>query len=230
MSAARIKKSENPFLFKTHLELRESTGLKARNARELVNIIKDVPGSVIYYHTHVYLQQHQFLSPEPPNAFAYWVSTVLGEDMLGERLSSIDICQFHTIRELREKIIEVIEAHLFDAKEIRNAPRGKEFDFTKSRSFILPTQYVAHNLKEMVEVLKKITIHSIHFHIFNARLRLEKGVNDFSYWIDTSLSYPKLASQLENFDPYAYTLEGLRNNIINIILNSPEWEVDYGKS
>jgi len=223
------KKAKNPFYFCTHLELRESTGLKARNARELVNIIKDVPGSVIYYHTHVYLQQHQFLSPEPPNAFAYWVTKALGEDALGERLGSIDIYQFNTIRELREKIIEIIEGYLFDAKEIRNSPPGKEFDFTKSRSFVLPTPYITYNLKDMVEALEKVSIRSIDFHIFNARLRLERGINDFSNWIETSLGYSELASQLETFDPYTYTLEGLRTNIISIIKRSPEWESDNGK-
>lgn len=224
-----MKKEKNPFYFFTHLELRESTGLRARNARELVNIIKDVPGSVIYYHTHVYLQQHQFLSPEPPNAFAYWVTKALGEDVLGERLGSIDIYQFNTIRGLREKIIEVIEGYLFDAKEIRNAPPGKEFDFTKSRSFVLPTPYVAHNLKDMAEVLERVSIRSIDFHIFNVRLRLERGINDFSNWVNTTLGYPDLASQLENFDPYTYTLEGLRKHIIGIIKNSPEWKLKNGK-
>ena len=223
------KKKVNPFYFCTHLELRESTGLKARNARDLVNTIKEVPGSVIYYHTHVFLQQHQFLSPEPPNAFSYWVTNVLGEEELGERLGSVDICQFHTIRQLREKIIEVIERYLFDAKEIRTAPIGKEFDFTKSRSFVMPTPYIAHNLKDMAEILKKISIRAIDFHVFNARLRLEKGYNDFARWIDTSLGYSKLASRLENFDPYTYTFEGLRCHIINTIKNSPEWKIDNAK-
>ncbi|MFH1867736.1 MAG: DUF5752 family protein [Candidatus Omnitrophota bacterium] len=230
MQKKKKKDKKNPFIFYTNLELRESTGLKARNARELVKMIKDVPGSVIYYHTHVFLQQHQFLSPEPPNAFAYWAANVLGEDVLGERLGSIDICQFYRIRQLREKLIEIIECFLFDAKEIRNAPPGKEFDFTKSRSFVIPTSYAAKNLREMVECLKKVSIRSVDFHIFSARLRLEKGINDFSYWIDTSLGYPSLASKLEHFDPYTYTLEGLRKHVIDIITNSPEWKSENGKN
>ena len=223
----RKKNGKNPFYFKTHLELRESTGLKARNVQELVSTIKSVRGSVIYYHTHVFLQQHQFLSPEPPNAFAYWVTTVLGEDALGEQLGSIDIYEFHTIRAIREKIIEVLEKFIFDAKEIRNAPAGKEFDFTRSRSFVIPTPYTVYNLEEMVEALKKVTIRAIDFHVFNARLRLERGVNDFSNWINTTLGYPELASKLENFDPYTYTLEGLRKKIIDTIMDSPEWETEH---
>jgi hypothetical protein len=226
--AKRQKKAKNPFHFYTHIELREATGLSARNVRELVNIIKDVPGSVIYYHTHVFLQKHQFVSPEPPNAFAYWVTNVLGEDELGEKLSSIDVCQFYTIRELREKIIETIEAFLFDAKEIRNAKPNQEFDFIKSRTLIIPTPYVAHTLKELVEGLKRVTLRSIDFHIFKSRLRLEKGVNDFSFWIDTGLGHFMLASQLADFDPYTYTLEGLRNRLIDIITNSAEWKEEYG--
>ena len=81
----------------------------------------------------------------------------------------------------------------------------------------------------MVDVLKKISIRAIDFHVFNARLRLERGINDFSNWIDTSLGYPELASRLETFDPYTYTLEGLRKNIIDIIRKSPEWKIDEGK-
>ena len=224
----RQKKTKNPFHFYTHLELRESTGLKARNVRELVNIIKDVPGSVIYYHTHIFLQKHQFVSPEPPNAFAYWVTNVLGEEDLGERLSSIDICQFYTIRELREKIIEVMENFLFDAKEIRNSKPGKEFDFIKAKTVIIPTPYKAYTLRELVEGLKKVSLRLIDFHIFKSRLRLEKGINDFSFWIDTTLGHFLLASQLADFDPYTFTLEGLRNRIIYIITSSQEWKKDHG--
>jgi len=96
-----MRKAKEPFYFYSHVELREATGLKAKNLRELVNNIKEVPGSVIYYHTHVFLQQHQFATPEPPNAFAYWVTNTIGDEVLGERLSSIDISSYYTIHALR---------------------------------------------------------------------------------------------------------------------------------
>ena len=221
-----MKKAKVPFCFYSHVELRESTGLKARNLRELVNIIKDVPGSVIYYHTHVFLEQHQFASPEPPNAFAYWVTHTIGDEVLGEKLGSIDICQYYTIRALREKMIEVIEGHLFDISEIRNASEGKEFDFTKTRSFIFPLPYVANDLGEFVNALKKISLYSLHYHMFNARLKLERGINDFSNWIMTDLDFPDLAKIIDNVDPYTHTLVGLRDKLIELIKNSPEWGMD----
>jgi len=212
------KNAKNPFHFYTSITLKELTGKKARNLRELVELIKEVPGSVIYYHTHLFLQRHQSFSPEPPNAFAYWVSNILGEYKLGEELASIDICEFSTIRELREKIIKIIENHLFETKlPARCAPEDMEFEFIKARSFVMPSGFTVRNLKEFARVLDRITIHSIYFHIFEARLRLEKGVNDFSFWIGTSAGAPELAKIIASLDPYSFTMEGLRRKIIGVV-------------
>jgi len=68
MNSAKIHRT--PFIFKTRLYLTALTGLKARNLAKLLTHLKKLPGSVIYYHTHRFLQQHEFLSSEPPNAFA----------------------------------------------------------------------------------------------------------------------------------------------------------------
>ena len=212
------QKAKHPFQFYTSVKLRELTGKKARNLRELVERIKDVSGSVIYYHTHVFLQRHHYISPEPPNDFAYWASNILGEYKLGEELASIDICEFSTIRELREKIISTIENHLFETKApLRYAPDQKEFEFIKAHSFVMPTGFTAHNLKEFIMILEKITVHAIYFHIFEARLRLERGINDFSFWIDTSLGFPELGKVIASMDPYTFTLEGLRRKLINVV-------------
>lgn len=212
------KKAKNPFQFYTSIVLKELTSKRARSLKELAEMIKEVPGSVIYYHTHLYLQRHQSFSPEPPNAFAYWVSNVLGEYKLGEDLAAIDICEFSTIRELREKIITTIESHMFETKApLRYAPEGREFDFIKARSFVMPTGLTARNLKEFAEILDKITIRSIYYHIFEARLRLEKGVNDFSFWMGTSANAAEVAGVISSLDPYSFTMEGLRRRIINII-------------
>jgi len=212
-------KAKEPFKFCTRLHLSELTGLRATTLGQLLALIKEVPGSCIYHHTHRFLQQHQFLSPEPPNDFAYWVTDILGEDELGEKLVSIDTIQYSTIRGLREKIASTIEGYLKDSPlaKLKFARSGEEFHFIKSVSFILPTTYMAHDLKEFTEVLRKITIDSIYFHIFEARLRLEKPTNDFAFWIENSLGDKKLASHISSFDPYTSTLEDLRNKIIKIV-------------
>lgn len=209
-----------PFRFHTRLHLRELTGLKAGNLEELLACIKTVPGSVIYHHTHHFLQQHQYLSPEPPNDFAYWVSEALNEVKLGEKLVSINTCEYPTIRALRDKIVNTIEHYLEKSKgKLKEASEGQEFYFVKSVSFVLPTPDQASSLEEFASVLRKITIDSIYFHMFEARLRLEKGTNDFSLWLDTSLGEKELAKKIARLDPYTYTMERLREKLIQLIEN-----------
>jgi hypothetical protein len=216
-----LRKAKEPFRFFTRLHVSELTGLRASTLSQLLALIKEVSGSSIYHHTHRFLQQHQYLSPEPPNDFAYWVTGILGEDELGERLASIDTIQFSNIRSLREKIIETIEDYLRNSPlaKLKFAKEGEEFHFVKSVSFILPTNFMAYDLREFVDILKKITIDSIYFHVFEARLRLERGTNDFSYWIETSIGDKELADEITKLDPYTHTLEDLRNTLVRITEN-----------
>ncbi len=208
-----------PFHFHTRLNLTELTGLRASILPQLLELLKSVPGSCVYHHTHRFLEQHQYLSPEPPNDFAYWVTNVLGEVELGERLASIDTVRFSTIRSLREDIVQAIESYLADhpAARLRFAGPGEEFHFIKSVSFIIPTAYVANTLEEFAAILEKITVNSIYFHVFEARMRLEHLSNDFSLWLEDSLGRTDLALQISRLDPYTYTMDELRKKIIAIV-------------
>jgi small-conductance mechanosensitive channel len=212
-----LKKADKPFRFYTRLYLKELTGLKAGNLTELANLLKEVPESVVYYHTHHFLEEHHYLTPEPANDFALWVSDELGDEVLGEKLANIDIFDFLTIDALRARIEGVIRDYLSKNPNGRIAREGREFHFIKSISFIMPTSYVANDLREFVEVLRQVSIDSLSYHIFEARLKLKKGVNDFATWIEECLGDKDLANKLAYLDPYNYTLEGLRSTIIQVI-------------
>jgi len=210
--------AEKPFHFYTQAHLKELTGLKARNISELLEHIRQVSGSVIYHHTHHFLQQHQYLSPEPPNDFAYWVTEALNETRLGERLAAINTCEFDSIRALREKIIQTLENDLETKKEhSAQCEEGNEFYFIKTVSFILPTPYHVRTLREFRDTLIKVSTDSIYFHVFEARLRLEKGQNDFSWWLETALGEKDLADKIIKLDPYTYTMEALRQKLIRLM-------------
>jgi hypothetical protein len=209
--------ASEPFEFQSRLNLTLLTGLKARDLPQLLENLRTVPGSVVYFHTHHFLVQHQFLSPEPPNDFAYWVSNNLLEQRLGEELAAVEILRFHTIHELREELIRVIENYLQRNPEIRVAPPGMEFYFKRSVSFVLKTGQAAHNLREFRDALVHISFSSISFHMFDARLRLERGDNDFSAWIERALGQKELAANLRRIDPYTRTEDGLRRAIGGMI-------------
>ena len=212
-----LKKATQPFRFYTQLYIKELTGLKARNLSELVSILKEVPDSVVYYHTHHFVEEYQYLTPQPANDFALWVSDVIGDEILAEKLSNIDTFEFSSIGELRERIIAVINEELSKRGDGRTAFEGREFHFIKSVTVILPTPYIAHDLREFVEVLRRASIDSLYFHIFESRLRLHKGVNDFSIWLQDCLDERELADKIAVLDPYNYTMEGLRSVIIKLI-------------
>jgi hypothetical protein len=202
------------FRFFTRLNLVELLAKLARNVRELREGLEEVPGSSIYYHTHRFLQQHHYLSPEPPNDFAFWVTNSLGLDRLGEGLASVDTVRFRSINALKDRYAEILDDFLED-RSFRDVDcqEGEEFHFLSCRTFILPTPYVARDLREFAEILEKVSIDSIYFHMFEARLRLEKGENDFSNWCE-EIGQTALAKEVSRLDPYTITLDGLRRQII----------------
>ncbi|MFA4829250.1 MAG: DUF5752 family protein [Thermodesulfovibrionales bacterium] len=212
-----LKKATQTFRFYTRLHIKELTGLKANNLSELVNRLKEVPDSVVYYHTHNFIEEYQYLIPQPANEFALWASDVIGDEVLAEKLSNIDTFEFSTIGELRERIIAVINDALSTRGDRRTAFEGREFHFIKSVSVILTTPYVAHDLREFVEALRRVSINSLYFHIFESRLRLHRGVNDFSIWLQDSLDERELADKIAALDPYNHTIEDLRSTIIHLI-------------
>jgi len=203
-----------PFHFLTRLNLVELLGRRAKDARELFTGLQEIPGSSVYYHTHRFIQQHHYLSPEPPNDFAFWVTTALGQDALGERLASVDTVKFRSIGSLRAAFLDILRSALAERDgQNGECQEGEEFHFMSCRTFILPTAYEAHSLGEFREILQKVSIDSIYFHVFEARLRLEKGDNDFSDWFE-DLGETKLARDISRLDPYTITLEGLREMIV----------------
>src|SRR5512141_898766 len=101
-----------PFRFYTRSHLILLLGRRAKSVAELLDGIRSVPPASIYYHTHRFLQQHHYLSPEPPNDYAYWATTILNLEDLGEALASIDIVSYKHIEDLRQALANVVDKYL----------------------------------------------------------------------------------------------------------------------
>lgn len=206
-----------PFRFVTQIVQVELTGLSARTIDELLDHLRTVPVGVIYQHTHRFVSDHQFVSPEPPNDFAYWATEMLGERRLGEQLAAVDIIRFHSLDSLRDALIGILERYMAGATSQRAAPENGELHFMKAVNFILPTPYQARTLNEFLDRLNKISVHSLYHHMIDARLRLKREQNDFSAWLEHSLGEQSLARAIARMDPYTQTLEGLRRRIARLI-------------
>lgn len=205
------------FRFSASLNLTLATNRRARDVAQLLHHVRQMSGAAIYFHTHHFLAQHQHLSPEPTNDFAYWVTTALQEDRLGEQLAAIDIVQFGSLSALRDRIADVLERFLDRSTALRTAPPGEEFHVRESVTFVIPTGYVASDLDEFASCVERIGFGSLTFHIFDARLHLERGANDFSEWLTHVCSEGELGASIARLDPYTYTLEGLRERIVSLV-------------
>ncbi len=106
---------------------------------------------------------------------------------------------------------------------LKSNPRASEriarepFYFCASDTVILPTPFVAHNLPEFADGLARVSVHSIHHHFIEARLRLKLSSNDFSRWIQEELEMKEAARRLDYIDIYTATLEDVRRQIIRIV-------------
>lgn len=204
-----------PFQFYTERRLIALTGVKAANLAQLLTGLREVSGSSIFYHTHhQYLAQH-FEKPRFYNDFAMWAWQALQEERLAEELAAIDLLMFTTIRKLREAIAEIIERRLGEAGGLRDCREGNEFHFCKSKSFILPTGVLAHDVPELFARLQQATNASVYFHFFEARLRLGEPTNDFSRWL-RGRGENELAAAVERLDPYVRTLDELKQDIASL--------------
>jgi hypothetical protein len=56
----------DPFHFSSSVNLSLVTSRRARDLAELVGHLREVPGAAIYYHTHHFLVQHQYLRRSRP--------------------------------------------------------------------------------------------------------------------------------------------------------------------
>lgn len=207
----------NPFTFMTSSSLVTVTDRRAYNVMELLESIKEVSGASIYHHSHQAYREWQTLDRPPIHDFGYWVSEVLKEKGLGERLAAVDPTQFDNIRSFRNRLIEVIEDYLSNNPIIKQAPQGSQFNFCESISVILDTGVSAGNLDEFIEALGKITSRSLYHHLFEARIRLHRCDNDFSIWFREQMAAPEIADEISRLDISVKNLEQLRAHLFMIL-------------
>lgn len=204
------------FRFMTERRLVRLTGRRASTLRQLAQHLREVTGSSIFYHTHHQYLSHHFAGPVFYNDFAAWVSDALQERALGEQLAAIDILEFQAIRPLRVAMLDLIARRLDRPEPLgRACPPGDEFHFCESQSFIMPTGLVARSVPEFFAAMRHCSNVSLFYHVFEARLRLDRAGNDFSRWL-AQAGAPEPSAEIDALDPYRVSLDELRSQIVAI--------------
>ncbi len=204
-----------PFEFKQAVNILKSSGKKANSLRTLRDVISKISEESIFHHTCQYFLKEHSLGYT--NDFAQWAGESLEERALAERLSNIDPYSFKSISGTRKELLRVIDEYTRDFPEPRCALSGDEFYFNESITLVFPVGVSVKNLVEFFIALQHIDAGSIHFHFYEARVRLGRGIDDFSRWFRESLNRKALAKNIRTIDPFMHNIDRIREHIKEMI-------------
>jgi hypothetical protein len=208
--------AEHPFAFVGCWELREMLGRSARDERQLLEAIEEVPLDSIYYHTHSFLLRHKYIAGPYPNDFATWAAIQVRDRVLGEKLGILSPYDFQNLESLRAEIVTIISDHLSRLQIIPRVIYEEPFHFMQSRIISAPMGLQVRTLAEFREVLAGVDASVIYYHTFEAILRLGKPKGDFALWMEEQLGLPGLGERISKIDPYRISLESVRSRILNL--------------
>jgi uncharacterized protein DUF5752 len=207
----------NSFYFNTSAHLLRITRYKANTLGEFLEALRSCPEDSIFQHTFRTLEEHHFIREGFSNDFAHWAFTACNDPGLAEQLASVDVLEFTSIPALREQFIQILERFLQQTPGGGSRQADEPFYFCASDIVILPTPVIAGTVQEFTEGLRKVSLHSIHHHFIEARLRIKLMSNDFSQWLQEDANLRDAASSLNRIDIYTVTLEEVREKIIGVV-------------
>ncbi len=206
-----------PFYFNSAAHLLRISRDKAVNLQELLEAVRTCSDACIFQHTFQTLEEHHFIRAGFSNDFSHWAFSACNEVELAERLAALDVREFTSIDALRERLVHIIADYLQKNPRAATRTAMEPFYLMASEVVVVPTPYVARNLEEFADGLRKVSIHGIYYHFIDARLRLKLNNNDFSVWLEQELDMGQAADRLNRIDIYTSTLEGVRRSILRVI-------------
>ncbi len=211
---APSQETVKPFYFNTSEHLLRISREKANNLSELSESLQRCPAASVFQHTFRTLQEHHFIRQGFSNDFAHWALSACNEPALAERLAGVDVRDFTSLEDLRQTLVGILEEYR------RRNPMGgiahEPFYFCVADIVILPTAFAPDTLRGFIDGLRQVSIHSIHHHFIEARLRLKLMSNDFSQWLLEEMHLPVAAQAVNRIDMYTATMENVRQQIIRI--------------
>ncbi len=214
---ARSKTAAEPFAFFGCVELRQVLDRSARDERELMDRLEEVPADSIFYHTHGYFLRHRPVGIAYGNDFARWVAVDVRDQALAERLALVDPFEWSRLEDLREELITIIHDHLARLSAVPRVEFGETFHFQQSQLIEVPLGATARTLAEFRAGLATVEASAIYFHMVEARARLGRPSGDFGEWIRTSLDMPELAERVSRIDTYMTSLERVRARLLSLV-------------
>jgi uncharacterized protein DUF5752 len=206
-----------PFQFIGCVEVRQALDHRARDERELLDRLEDVPAGSVFYHTHGYFLRHRPVTTAYGNDFAAWVAGHVRDQVLAERLAVINPFEIASLEDLREELMSTIHDHLLRLSTVPRVEFGDVFHFQQSHIVEVPLGAAVTTLAEFRAGLSEVDASAIYFHMVEARSRLGRRSGDFAEWIRDALEMPALAERIERIDAYMTNLERVRARVLALL-------------
>ena len=214
---ARAKTATEPFAFFGCVELRQVLDRAARDERELMDRLEEVPVDSIFYHTHGYFLRHRPVAVTYGNDFARWVAVDVRDQALAERLALVDPFEWRHLEDLREELVTIIHDHLARLSSVPRVEFGETFHFQQSHIIQVPLGATARTLAEFRAGVAAVEASAIYFHMVEARARLGRASGDFAEWLRDSLGLAELAERVDRIDTYMTSLERVRARVLSLV-------------
>jgi len=215
-----LRTATKPFYFNTSEHLLRIGREKANTLSELLEALRQCPPDSIFQHTFRTLQEHHFIRRGFSNDFAHWALSACNQPALAEQLASVDVRQFTSLEDLRQHLVHILERYVKENPNSATRSAHEPFYFCASDIVVLPTPYVPNTLPGFVDAIKQVSVHTIHHHFIEARLRLKLMSNDFSQWLLEEMGLPDTARAVNRIDIYTSTMENVRQQIVHIVERS----------
>lgn len=194
------------------------TGQRASNLKEFLHILEESEEKVVFHHLYQsHMRTFQKMG-EFPNDFANWAAYGLEDITLAEKLANFDPYDLRTVADVKHRIIEIVEDHMYDLPTIPWVRPGSEFYFSSATTIILPLDISAGSIEEFREAMDIIPDTSLYFHFYEERKRhKDKEHDDFTIWIENNFEAEDLVKKIRDIDFYFFALGEIRKKIIHIL-------------
>src|ERR1700740_1846731 len=152
-----VRTPVKPFYFNTAAHLVRITRQKANTLSEFLDALRECPEGSIFQHSFRTLQEHHFIREGFSNDFAHWALSACNEPSLAEGLASVDVREFTSVAELRERFVQIVQSFLQRNPAAAARPARETFYFCASDTVIIPTNFVANTLPEFAEGLRGVS-------------------------------------------------------------------------
>jgi hypothetical protein len=194
--------------------VRRATGRVCSNLRELLEAIRQAPDAVIEHHMMRCALADHFELHEFPNDLARWCWTILGDNVLGERLALIDPYRCESTDALRAELVNVIEDRLWGLERIPWCRPGLELYLVESRLIAYDTGDRINTPAALLEAIERMSSRSLFYHVHDARKRTAGQSDDFSLWLEKRGAEASLPAMLRKIDFCFLNLSQLRQALI----------------